>query len=120
MVTAKRVAVDLAFDSGPANDVWIRAAGSLRFYMFVPYRPNVLSLSRHVPSLSGSATRRVAQNEARKRRANERHVVGCCEELCRGACQRQPDQPIFRTIKSATRCFICAYNAGPTIASLAA
>src|SRR5437764_9528132 len=44
-------------------------------------RPNVLSLSRHVPSLSGSATRSVAQNEARKRRANERHVVGCCEEL---------------------------------------
>src|SRR5436189_2940145 len=81
MVTAKRVAVDLAFDSGPANDVWIRAAGSLRFYMFVPYQPNVLSLSRHVPSLSGSATRSVAQNEARKRRVNERHVVGCCEEL---------------------------------------
>src|SRR5438105_15795541 len=44
-------------------------------------RANVLSLSRHVPSLSGSATRRVAPNEARKRRANERHVVGCCEEL---------------------------------------
>src|SRR5436190_14756126 len=44
-------------------------------------RPNVLSLSRHVPLLSGSATRSVAQSEARKRRANERHVVGCCEEL---------------------------------------
>src|SRR5882724_6959270 len=44
-------------------------------------RANVLSLSRHVPSLCGSATRRVAQNEARKRRASERHVVGCCEEL---------------------------------------
>src|SRR5436309_16062485 len=42
---------------------------------------NVLSLSRHVPSHSGSATRSVAQNEARKRRASERHVVGCCEEL---------------------------------------
>src|SRR5436309_11175245 len=42
---------------------------------------NVLSLSRHVPSLSGSATRSVAQNEARKRRASQRHVVGCCEEL---------------------------------------
>src|SRR5436305_15148647 len=42
---------------------------------------NVLSLGRHVPSHSGSATRSVAQNEARKRRANERHVVGCCEEL---------------------------------------
>src|SRR5436853_7059691 len=52
-------------------------------------RANVLSLSRHVPSLSGSATRRVAQNEARKRRANERHVVGCCEELCRGRYERQ-------------------------------
>src|SRR5882724_11258259 len=31
-----------------------------------------------VPSLSVSATRSVAQNEARKRRASERHVVGCC------------------------------------------
>src|SRR5881394_618491 len=45
------------------------------------YRPNVLSLSRHVPSRSGSATRSVAQNEARKRRASERPRVGCCEEL---------------------------------------
>src|SRR5206468_3792444 len=42
---------------------------------------DVLSLSRHVPSLADSATRSVAQNEARKRRASERHVVGCCEEL---------------------------------------
>src|SRR5438105_4343097 len=46
-------------------------------------RPNVLSLSRHVPSLSGGATRSVAPSEARKRRASERHVVGCCEELAR-------------------------------------
>ncbi len=44
-------------------------------------RPNVLSLSRRVPLLSGSATRSVALNEARKRRAKLRHVVGCCEEL---------------------------------------
>src|SRR4051794_27573757 len=42
---------------------------------------NVLSLSRHVPSHPGGATRSVAQSEARKRRASERHVVGCCEEL---------------------------------------
>src|SRR5438128_11379915 len=47
-------------------------------------RANVLSLSRHVPSLAGGATRSVAQNEARKRRADERHVVGCCEELAGG------------------------------------
>src|SRR5438067_1301590 len=46
-------------------------------------RPNVLSLSRHVPSLSGGAARSVAPHEARKRRASERHVVGCCEELGR-------------------------------------
>src|SRR5438552_2776399 len=43
--------------------------------------PNVLSLSRSRPSHSGSATRSAAQNEARKRRANERPRVGCCEEL---------------------------------------
>jgi hypothetical protein len=46
-------------------------------------RANVLSLSRHVPSPSGRATRSAALNEARKRRANEGHVVGCCEELAR-------------------------------------
>ena len=46
-----------------------------------PGLANVLSLSRTRPSRSGSATRSVAQNEARKRRATERHVVGCCEEL---------------------------------------
>ena len=44
-------------------------------------RANVLSLSRTRPSPSGSATRSVAQNEARKRRASERPRVGCCEEL---------------------------------------
>src|SRR5437867_441714 len=43
--------------------------------------PNVLSLSRARPSRSGSATRSVAPNEARKRRASERPRVGCCEEL---------------------------------------
>jgi len=52
-------------------------------------RHNVLSLSRHVPSLSGSATRSVAQSEARKRRASERHVVGCCEELGRAVAGRK-------------------------------
>jgi hypothetical protein len=39
-----------------------------------------------VPSLSGSATQSVAPNEARKRRAKLRHVVGCCEELARHLC----------------------------------
>ena len=43
--------------------------------------PNVLSLSRHVPSRARGATHRVAPDEPRKRRADERHVVGCCEEL---------------------------------------
>src|SRR5689334_22086129 len=52
----------------------------------VPYdtdtrRPNVLSLSRHVPRRPRGATQRVAPDEPRKRRADERHVVGCCEEL---------------------------------------
>src|SRR5438067_7958354 len=46
-------------------------------------RANVLSLSRSRPSHSGSATRSVARNEARKRRASERPRVGCCEELGR-------------------------------------
>ena len=44
-------------------------------------RANVLSLSRHVPSRARGATHRVALAEPRKRRADERHVVGCCEEL---------------------------------------
>src|SRR5437870_7434430 len=57
---------------------------------------NGLSLSRHVPSLSGSATRRVAQNEARKRRANVRHVVGCCEELARPLLLRCKWRELFR------------------------
>jgi len=43
--------------------------------------PNVLSLSRHVPTRARGATQRVAPDEPRKRRAHERHVVGCCEEL---------------------------------------
>src|SRR5262245_13216367 len=46
-------------------------------------RPNVLSLSRHVPSRARGATHSVAPAEPRKRRADERHVVGCCEELAR-------------------------------------
>src|ERR1051325_10703705 len=46
-------------------------------------RANVLSLSRHVPSRARGATQRVAPDEPRKRRAGERHVVGCCEELGR-------------------------------------
>ena len=33
------------------------------------------------PFARGRATRSVAQNEARKRRASERPHVGCCEEL---------------------------------------
>jgi hypothetical protein len=43
--------------------------------------PNVLSLSRHVPTRARGATHRVAPDEPRKRRADQRHVVGCCEEL---------------------------------------
>ena len=50
-----------------------------------PGPANVLSLSRHVPSHPAGATRSVAQNEARKRRANERPRVGCCEELAAAA-----------------------------------
>ena len=46
-------------------------------------RANGLSLSRHVPSRARGATQRVAPDEPRKRRADERHVVGCCEELAR-------------------------------------
>jgi hypothetical protein len=46
-----------------------------------PSPANVLSLSRSRPSHDGRATRSVARNEARKRRANERPRVGCCEEL---------------------------------------
>src|SRR5438128_1994246 len=68
---------------------------------FAPSPANVLSLSRHVPSLSGSATRSVAQNEARKRRASERHVVGCCEELA-GACFR-PSLATLNPRKSSDR-----------------
>ena len=39
----------------------------------------------HVPSLSRSAPRSVALNRGAKRRANERHVVGCSEEMARRA-----------------------------------
>src|SRR5882724_3746224 len=70
-------------------------------------RANVLSLSRHVPSLSGSATRRVAQNEARKRRADERHVVGCCEELARSS--RKSHFPLLAQIEFVYPVFnVCA------------
>src|SRR5947209_1680548 len=37
------------------------------------------------------------KHEGRKPRASERHAVGCSEELCRGACQRQPTRR-FRKI----------------------
>src|SRR5438045_2460991 len=57
-----------------------------------PARPNVLSLSRHVPSRPRGATQRVAPAEPRKRRADERHVVGCCEELARAGRRDQPDE----------------------------
>src|SRR5205085_2540463 len=41
-------------------------------------------LSRVAAPQSSRATRSVAQNEARKRRASERRYVGSCMELCRG------------------------------------
>src|SRR5262249_18641408 len=44
---------------------------------------NLLPPSRHGPKGPRGATHRVAPDEPRKRRANERHVVGCCEELAR-------------------------------------
>src|SRR5438552_3682670 len=66
--------------SSPACGVFRRLTYQIRLG-----RPNVLSLSRHVPSLPGGAMRSVAPNEARKRRASEWHVVGCCEELGRTA-----------------------------------
>jgi len=43
--------------------------------------PNGLMLSRGAAPHSSSATRSVAQNKARKRRANERRYVGSCNEL---------------------------------------
>jgi hypothetical protein len=56
--------------------------------------PNVLSLSRSRPPVSHRATRSVARSEARKRRANERPRVGCCEELAgsrhKRLCLREP------------------------------
>ena len=41
----------------------------------------------HMPA---KLTPEPTKHEGRKPRASERHAVGCCEELCRGACQRQP------------------------------
>src|SRR5437588_5830884 len=41
----------------------------------------------HMPA---KLTPEPTKHEGRKPRASERHAVGCSEELCRGACQRQP------------------------------
>src|SRR5438876_6203286 len=62
-------------------EFWMRSVGSAVCGKLRP--ANVLSLSRHVPSRARGATQRVAPDEPRKRRADERHVVGCCEELGR-------------------------------------
>jgi len=45
--------------------------------------PTALMLSRGAAPHSSGATRSVARNEARKRRANERRYVGSCNELAR-------------------------------------
>src|SRR5262249_43351456 len=50
-----------------------------------PRRHNVLMLSRVAAPPSSGATRSVAQNEARKRRAKGRRYVGSCNELARTA-----------------------------------
>src|SRR5438874_9773678 len=75
--------------------------------------PNVLSLSRSRPSHSGSATRSVAQNEARKRRASERPRVGCCEEL--GGATRAPVPNMFhrRLETEMTKCWRASIARGP-------
>src|SRR5437870_3531774 len=50
--------------------------------------PNVLSLSRHVPSRASQIDTRIyTKHEGRKPRASERHVVGCCEEFYESDCQ---------------------------------
>src|SRR5437588_11488403 len=46
-------------------------------------RPTDFELTRARPLRAGSATQSVAPCEPRKRRANERPRVGCCEELAR-------------------------------------
>src|SRR5437660_7835169 len=85
----------------------------LRFYRHIfglsinsgamDFRPaNVLSLSRHVPSGPRGATHSVAPSEPRKRRANERHVVGCCEEL--GGAIKHPDSLRPGRCKNRKRC----------------
>ena len=61
--------------------ITVSAAPRLFIALRVHGPANVLSLSRHVPSQPRGATQRVAPDEPRKRRAGERHVVGCCEEL---------------------------------------
>src|SRR5436190_17788514 len=63
---------------------------------------NVLSLSRARPSLPSSATRSVAQNEARKRRASERPRVGCCEELASANSRTKCNRASARRGRSGT------------------
>src|ERR1051325_4427915 len=59
-------------------------------------------LSRVAAPHSSSATRSVALNEARKRRASERRYVGSCNELCRRSLNVQPESP--RRWISVARC----------------
>ena len=80
LISAAAAALQRGWTLKPLSD--LRKSCTAASHVFAG-QPNVLSLSRHVPSFSGGATRSVAQNEARKRRASERHVVGCCEELAR-------------------------------------
>src|SRR5438552_2922379 len=68
----------------------LTAGGFVWTAMFRP--ANVLSLSREPPSRPNRATRSVARSEARKRRANKRPRVGCCEELG-GSATRPVDFP---------------------------
>ena len=56
-------------------------------------------LTRARPLRAGSATQRVALCEPRKRRANERPGVGCCEELARPSTDRSCNKQTNRTIK---------------------
>ena len=48
-------------------------------------RPTFFRSADRVPSRAGNLTPEPAKREARKRRAIERHAVGCSEELG-GAC----------------------------------
>ena len=61
----------------------------------------------HVPT---ELTRDVAKHEARKRRASERHAVGCYKELCRGPC-RDNRSPQFLAAKYNTLfLYLAAYT----------